>query len=90
MRDAASTARTRVVVLDLVSLVLLAVAAGTAFGVALAGMTLLFASQNAHADTQGSPPAAPVIERRVEQPTGGPLAPVVPVQPAGPSARTMV
>jgi hypothetical protein len=92
MRDAASTAPTRVVVLDLVSLVLLAIAAGTAFGVALAGMTLLFASQNAHADTQGqgNPPNPPAIERSLEHPAGGSLPPVVPVQPGGPSARTMV
>jgi hypothetical protein len=90
MRDAASTAPTRVVVLDLVSLVLLAIAAGTAFGVALAGMTLLFASQNAHADSRGNTPTPPAIERPLEQPTGGSLPPVVPVRPGGPSARTMV
>ena len=41
MRETASTAPTRVVVIDLLSLILLAVAAGLAFGIALGGMTLL-------------------------------------------------
>lgn len=90
MRDSPSTAPTRVVVLDLLSLVVLAVAAGLAFGIALAGMTLLFASQNAHADTQGGTPNAPVLERPLEQPTGRRLLPAVPAQPGGQSAGTMV
>ena len=50
MRDQSTTAPTRVIVLDLVSFVLLATAAGLAIGVTLAGMALLFASQTAHAD----------------------------------------
>lgn len=90
MRESASTAPTRVVVIDLLSLVLLAVAAGLAFGIALGGMTLLFASQNAHADTPAAAPGGPVIERPVDQPTGNPLRPEFPPQPGGQPPRTMV
>ncbi len=85
MPDQSATAPTRVIVLDLVSFVLLAAAAGLAFGIALAGMTLLFASNTAPTDTAN--PAAPggsVIERPVERPTSGPRLPAAPAQkPAG-------
>jgi hypothetical protein len=90
MQDSSSTAPTRVVVLDLVSLVLLAVAAGLAFGITLAGMTLLFASQSARAAGPANAPGGSVIEQPVEQPTGSPRVPAAPAQPAERSARTMV
>ena len=90
MRETASTAPTRVVVIDLLSLVLLAVAAGLAFGIALGGMTLLFASQNARADTPAAAPGGSVIERPVEQPTGNPMRPDFLPQPGSQPARTMV
>ena len=83
MQDLSSIAPTRVVVLDLVSLVLLAAAAGLACGIALAGATLLFASQPAEASA-AQPGARPMIERPVERPTGAPG------QPTGQPARTMV
>jgi len=69
MRDQSTTAPTRVIVLDLVSFVLLAAAAGLAFGVVLGGMTLLFASQTARADTPPAGPGRTVIERPLERPT---------------------
>ncbi|MCG6953997.1 MAG: hypothetical protein LJE90_16620 [Betaproteobacteria bacterium] len=90
MRETASTAPTRVVVIDLLSLILLAVAAGLAFGIALGGMTLLFASQNARAEPPAVAPGGSVIERPVEQPTGNPLRPEFPPQPGSQPARTMV
>ena len=90
MRETASTAPTRVVVIDLLSLILLAVAAGLAFGIALGGMTLLFASQNARAEPPAVAPGGSVIERPVEQPTGNPLRPESPPQPGSQPARTMV
>jgi hypothetical protein len=90
MQDSSSTAPTRVVVLDLVSLVLLAVAAGLAFGITLAGMTLLFASQTTRAGSPGNAPAGSVVEQPVEQPTGSPRLPAAPAQPAGHALRTMV
>jgi len=83
MQDLSSIAPTRVVVLDLVSLVLLAAAAGLACGIALAGATLLFASQPAEASA-AQPGARPMIERPDERPTGAPDKPV------GQPARTMV
>ena len=83
MREQSVTAPTRVIVLDLVSFVLLAAAAGLAFGVVLAGMTLLFASHTAHADAPAGPAGVNVIERPVEQPTGGQRPPASPAQPAG-------
>jgi len=90
MQDSSSTAPTRVVVLDLVSLVLLAVAAGLAFGIALAGMTLLFASQTTRAGTPAAPAGGSVIERPVEQPTGSRRLPAAPAQPGGRAPGTMV
>lgn len=85
MPDQSAAAPTRVIVLDLLSFVLLAAAAGLAFGIALAGMTLLFASNTAQADPAN--PAAPggsAIERPVERPTGGPRLPSAPARkPAG-------
>ncbi len=83
MQDLSSTAPTRVVVLDLVSLVVLAAAAGIACGIALAGATLLFASQPAEASA-ARPGARPMIEQPVERPTG------TPGQPTGRPAGTMV
>jgi len=77
-----SIAPTRVVVLDLVSLVVLAAAAGLACGIALAGATLLFASQPAEASA-AQPSPRPMIELPVD-PAGAPD------QPAGHPARTMV
>ena len=90
MQDSSSTAPTRVVVLDLVSLVLLAVAAGLAFGIVLAGMTLLFASQTARTSGPVTPPGRSVIEQPVEQPTGSPRLPAGPAQPGGRAPGTMV
>jgi hypothetical protein len=90
MQDSSSTAPTRVVVLDLVSLVLLAVAAGLAFGIVLAGMTLLFASGTVRAGTPATPTGGAVIERPVEQPTGNPRLPAAPVQPGVRTPGTMV
>ena len=90
MRDQSTTAPTRVIVLDLVSFVLLATAAGLAIGVTLAGMALLFASQTAHADAPAVPPAGPVIERPAERPSGSPHLPADPAQPAGRPSRTLV
>lgn len=78
-----STAPTRVIVLDLVSFVLLAAAAGLAFGVVLAGMTLLFASNTAQADVPAGQSGGRIIERPVEQPTGGQRPPAVPAQATG-------
>jgi hypothetical protein len=71
MQDLSPIAPTRVVVLDLVSLVVLAAAAGIACGIALAGATLLFASQPAGASA-AQPDARPMIEQPVERPTGTP------------------
>ncbi|HSH06356.1 MAG TPA: hypothetical protein VLA41_01730 [Burkholderiales bacterium] len=87
MPDQSATAPTRVIVLDLVSFVLLAAAAGLAFGIALAGMTLLFASHTAPAEASPAAPGGSVIERPAERPTGGPQRPSVPAQQPG---RTMV
>jgi hypothetical protein len=83
MRDPSTTAPTRVIVLDLVSFVLLAAAAGLAFGVVFAGMTLLFASHAAQAETPAGPPTGSVIERPAERPTGAPRLPAAPAHPAG-------
>jgi len=83
MQEHSSTAPTRVIVLDLVSFVLLAAAAGLAFGVVLAGMTLLFASNTAQADVPAGQSSGKIIERPVEQPTGGQRLPAVPAQPTG-------
>jgi len=83
MPDQSAAAPTRVIVLDLVSFVLLAAAAGLAFGIALAGMTLLFASNTAQTDATPAAPRGPVIERPVERPTGGPQLPAAPVQKPG-------
>ena len=90
MRDQSTTAPTRVIVLDLVSFVLLATAAGLAIGVTLAGLALLFAGQTAHADVPAVPPAGSVIERPVERPANNPHLPDAPAQPAGQPTRTMV
>ncbi len=89
MQDLSSIAPTRVVVLDLVSLVLLAAAAGLACGIALAGATLLFASQPGEA-TAAQPRPGRMIERPVERPTSSPRLPGTPGQPAGQPPRTMV
>jgi len=90
MRDQSTTAPTRVIVLDLVSFVLLATAAGLAIGVTLAGMALLFASQTARADVPAVPPAGPVIERPAERPISAPRLPAAPAQPFGRPLPTMV
>jgi len=89
MQDLSSTAPTRVVVLDLVSLILLAAAAGIACGIALAGATLLLASQPGEA-TAAQRRSGQMIERPVERPTSSPRRPGVPGQPAGQPSRTMV
>lgn len=83
MRNEPITAPTRVIVLDLVSFVLLAAAAGLAFGIALGGMTLLFASHGAQAEAPVAPPSGSVIERPVERPTSAPRLPAAPAHPAG-------
>jgi len=83
MQDQSSSAPTRVIVLDLVSFVLLAAAAGLAFGIALAGMTLLFASHTGQADPTAGEPSGSVIERPAERPTGGPRLPAAPAKQAG-------
>jgi len=90
MQDLSSIAPTRVVVLDLVSLILLAAAAGIACGLALAGATLLFASQPGTAPAATQPGSRPMIERSIQRPTGAPRLPDAPAQPAGRPSRTMV
>ena len=81
-----TTAPTRIIVLDLLSLVLLAAAAGLACGIALAGATLLFASRSAEASA-AQPGAAPVIERPLDAPLREPR---LPESPAAKPARTVV
>lgn len=83
MQEQSTTAPTRVIVLDLVSFVLLAAAAGLAFGIALAGMTLLFASHTGQADASPAAPGGAGIERPAERPTGGPRLPADPARPNG-------
>jgi len=83
MREQSTTAPTRVIVLDLVSFVLLAAAAGLAFGIALAGMTLLFASHTGQGDASPAAPGGTAIERPAERPTGGPQLPAGPARPNG-------
>jgi len=83
MRDPSSGAPTRVIVLDLVSFVLLAAAAGLAFGIALAGMTLLFASHTGQAENPVGSPNGSVIERPAERPTSGPRLPATPAKQPG-------
>jgi hypothetical protein len=48
-----------------------------------AGMTLLFASHAAQAETPAGPPTGSVIERPAERPTGAPRLPAAPAHPAG-------
>jgi len=83
MREQSTTAPTRVIVLDLVSFVLLAAAAGLAFGIALAGMTLLFASHTGQGDASPAAPGGAVIEQPAERPTGGPQLPTGPARANG-------
>ncbi|MDX1376403.1 MAG: hypothetical protein R3357_12600 [Burkholderiales bacterium] len=83
MPDQTTSAPTRVIVMDLVSFVLLAAAAGLAFGIALAGMTLLFASHTGQSDAPARAPAGAVIEQPAERPTVSPQPPAAPARPAG-------
>jgi len=77
MREPTLNASTRVIVLDLLSLLLLAAAAGLACGIALAGATLLFASRSAEASAL-PPTGAPAIERPLDFPLREPRLPEAP------------
>jgi len=70
----------RVVVLDFLSLLLLAGAAGIAAGITLGGVALLFASQSTRAEAVQTVPGAVTEHRGAQTPGGSQMLPAVPVE----------